>query len=128
MRNLDFLVELLVSDYEYWVVSKRNESPKSDHFKDSIMLIVIPLNIDRGLKRDEIKLSDLERLLHATIHGNIFLNEDYPPFQYGQSFYNIHMGFPVTSEIYQFMIDALALKSDDIFEYKKLIKTCLIEH
>ena len=35
--------------------------------------------------------------------------------------FGTHIGYPIKGNTQQFLIDALALKSDSIFDYKKLI-------
>jgi hypothetical protein len=123
MENIDFLKQILMSDAEYWVVAKMvetNSMGRMERNKDDIMLISIPRQTRRNLKYEEITLADLEKLRNADV-DNIFLNNSYPPFQYGVTFWKVYLGFPITKNIRGFMIDALALVSDDIFEYKKLI-------
>lgn len=125
MKNVDFLKEVLMSDAEYWVVAQEvtaQEYGKSVRRKDHIMFIAIPKGIKRGLKYEEITLQELEKLKNSYCEQNIYINTDYPPFQSYVSFYHIYRGFPVTNKIKQFMLDALALGSDEIWKYKELIQ------
>lgn len=122
MDNLDFLKAVLMSDAEYWIVAKRNEYPNSRSEPDSIILISFPYTIKTGMKYEDIKLSDIEGLSRVSLDMNIFINKPYAPFQRYTSFYNIYKGYPVKKNIKQFMIDALALNSDSIYDYKELLE------
>lgn len=124
MDNIDFLVEVLQSKYEYWVVAKKNEYRQFMEFKrgkDNIILTAIPLDIPREKKRDKILLSELENLNNINM-PNIFLNDDCPPFQLGITLRNIYMGFPIKSNVKKIMIKLLKLDSNDIYDYKKIIE------
>ena len=120
--NISILEKILTSDQEYWILRKDNDSHgiNAQSFKPSVIMCVIPQEIKQGLKREDIKLTDLEKL-QSSYFSNIFLNEDYPPFQSGQSFYNITDAYPIPSKQKEFLIKALDLKSDDIWDYKNLI-------
>ena len=125
MKNVDFLKEVLMTDAEYWVVAQETTARKyweSVRGKDHIMFIAIPKGIKRGLKYEEVTLQELEKLRNSYCEQNIYINTDYPPFQQYVSFYNFYAGFPVTHKIKQFLLDALALGSDKIWEYKGLIQ------
>ena len=125
MKNVDFLKEVLMSDAEYWVVAQEvtaQEYGRSVRCKDHIMFIAIPKGIKRGLKYEEVTLQELEKLRSSYCEQNIYINTDYPPFQQYVSFYDIYRGFPITHKIRQFMLDALALGSDEIWKYKELIQ------
>ena len=125
MQNVDFLKEVLMSDAEYWIVAQKvtgQEYGREKRYKDHILFITIPKGIKRGLKYEEVTLMELEKLKSAYCEQNIYVNTDYPPFQNYVSFYDIYKGFPVTHKIRQFMLDALALGSDEIYKYKELIQ------
>jgi hypothetical protein len=125
MQNVDFLKEVLMSDAEYWVVAQKvigQEYGREKRYKDHIIFIAIPKGIKRGLKYEEVTLQELEKLRSSHCEQNIYINTDYPPFQNYVSFYELYKGFPVTHMIKQFMLDALALGSDEIYNYKELIK------
>lgn len=125
MDNIDFLTKILVNgENEYWVVAKKdyvNQYGSIKRLPDQIIMLCIPHNIQRGLSREEIKLVDLERLKNVSIDCNVFLNTEYSPFQLGQTFYEIYNGFPITCKPKDFLIEALALKSDNIYDYQDLI-------
>jgi hypothetical protein len=87
----------------------------------SVWLISINPRIRRGLKKDEILLTDLEAL-RSSEPSNISLSNSYAPFQLGISMCNFTQGYPVTHDVRQFLIDALALQSNDIYDYQPLIK------
>ena len=129
IMNISVLKKILTSNEEYWILRKNNDTiginPKS--YKASIIMCAIPIEIEQGLKVDEIKLIDLEKL--QSIHfSNIFLNQDYAPFQSCQSFYNITNAYPIPSNQKDFLIKALDLGSDDIWDYKLLIdEICVSE-
>lgn len=125
MKNVDFLKEVLMSDAEYWIVAKEvtgSEYGRTKRYKDHIMFISIPKEIKRGLKYEEITLQELEKLNRSYCEQNIYINTDYPPFQLYGTFSDIYRGFPITHKIRDFMLQALALGSDEIWEYKKLIQ------
>ena len=127
MRNLDFLAKILSSNHHYWIVAKRNEGSsmmtRNEHFKDSIILIGLPQNIEINIDRKDIMLVDLEKLNNAKMD-----NEPYPPFQLGMNFYDLYDGFPIDGEglnIKEIMIKALSIKSDSLYEYKTQLKDLL---
>lgn len=114
--NIDFIKEVLMSRSEYWVVARKVNN------YDQIILIVIPKDIKRGLNYEEITLQDVEKLHGSYIEQNVFINTDYPPFQQNISFSDMYKGYPINSKIKEFMIKALELKSDNIYQYKALIE------
>ena len=120
--NISVLEKILTSDEEYWVLRKDNEGYgiNLQKFKPSIIMCVIPIEIKQGLKKEDIKLIDLEKL-QSFYFSNIFLNEDYAPFQSSQSFYNITDAYSIPCYQKEFLIKALDLQSDDIWDYKCLI-------
>lgn len=126
MKNLDLLKQVLMSTAEYWIVAKMCESReymKTKRDTDQILFILIPQGIRRGLKYEEITLADLEQLNSSDVDQNIFINANYSPFQQGISFRGLYFGFPIKHDIKQFLLSAIELNSDSIFEYKQLIKT-----
>ena len=120
--NISILEKILTSEHEYWILKKNNDTYgiNAHSFKPSVVMCVIPQKIKQGLKREEIKLIDLEKL-QSSYFFNIFLNEDYAPFQDGQDFYNITKAYPIPSNQKEFLTKALNLNSDDIRDYKNLI-------
>jgi hypothetical protein len=125
MDNLDFLKQILIEEHEYYIVAEKNESysgRRSEFFKDSIMLICIPYGIKRGVKPKEILLCDIENLRYIELQ-NIYINERYAPFQQGINLCNIYKGFPIKGDVQDFLIKALALKSDSIFDYRELAES-----
>jgi hypothetical protein len=125
MKNVNFLKEVLMSDAEYWIVEKRVEvinSGRTDRVDVDIIFIAIPRNIERNLKYEEITLQELEKLENSLCEQNIFMTNDFTPFQIGVRFYNLYSGYPITKNINKFLIDALNLKSENIWDYKKLIE------
>lgn len=123
MDNINFLKEILMSTECYWVVAKKNEVShfsRVERADDSIIFIAIPHDIERGLPYEEITLKALENLQRLYCDQNIFINGNYSPFQTGQTFYNIYKGFPVSNPK-EFLIQALALQSSELWDYKKLL-------
>lgn len=124
--NIDFIKEILTSTAEYWIVAKKTEY--REHFetkegcKDLIVFIAIPKDIKRGLKYEEITLQEVEKLHSAYIEQNIFINTDFPPFQRGVTFSDMYKGYPIEYKIKEFLLKALDLKSDKLYEYKTLIE------
>lgn len=125
--NIDFLVKVLTSNQHYWIVAKRNESNSlvgGGRRKDSIIYIAIDYKIPLDLKRESILLTDIERLERSDLICNVFINDSYPPFQVGQSFHEIYEGYPIEG-VYakDFLLEALKLNSDSIWDYKKLLES-----
>lgn len=125
MDNISFLTEILTTEHEYWVVAKKSMAAMMGRYerqKDQILFIGIPPKIDRMVNKKEIKLTQLEDLRRSEIFGNIYLSENYTPFQWGQDFYNIYKGYPIPNNIVNdFLRKAMDLKSNDLYEYKKII-------
>ena len=109
-----------MSEDEYWCALKHDEYTHN-RVEREIWLIAIPRSIRRGIKKEEILLTDLEKLRSVNV-SNIALSQNYPPFQFGISMYNFMEGFPVNKNIKKFMIDALALNSKDLWDYKQLLE------
>jgi len=128
MRNLDFLAKVLSGNHSYWIVAKRNEGTGRETFKDSIILTSIPGRIEINIDRSDIKLTDLEKLRSIEMVRSIYLNEPYPPFQEGISFYDVYDGFPIDGDgrnIKEIMIKALSINSDSLYEYEQQLKELL---
>jgi len=123
--EINFLKKVLMSNADYWVVAKRNSYRNFAKWKqgeDSIMLVSFP-GIEVNLKYEEITLKHIEDLYKAKLDFNIFLNEDYPPFQFGQSLYDVYDGFPLeNTPVKKFLIAALQLGSNLLYEYEDLRK------
>lgn len=120
MKNLDLLKRILTSGEEYWIVAKRNSTLRGDvKFKDSILFVCIPYSINVHLRPENILLSEVEKLYDAEL-PNVFINEPYAPFQHGQRLSGCYEGFPVKSDKKEFLIKALALQSDNLYDYKEL--------
>ena len=124
MKNIDFLVQILASDYSYWVVARKNICNYYGRDKrgdDEILIISIPQGINRYSSKEQIMFTDLEKLYRAEL-DNIFITGNYPPFQWYVTMRDIYFGYPIKSNVKQFMVDALNLKSNNIFEYKELLE------
>lgn len=119
--NINLLETILTSECEYWVIQKENSDSQGDELQPTIMMIAIPITIDLGKKRGEIKLIDLEKLNSTNLDGNIILNQNYPPFQAQQTLNNVSSLFPIPHEQKEFLIQALKFVSDDIRRYEKII-------
>ena len=123
--NIDFIKEILMSTAEYWIVARKTEYREyfeTKRGKDQIVFIAIPKDIKRGLKYEEITLQEVEKLHNAYIEQNILINTDYPPFQQGITFRDMYKGYPIEYKIKEFMLKALDLKSNELYEYKALIE------
>ena len=128
IMNIEFIKEILMSTAEYWIVAKKTEYREyfeTKRGKDQIVFIAIPKEIKRGLKYEEITLQEVEKLHNAYIEHNIFINTDYPPFQQYITFRDMYKGYPIEYKIKDFMLKALELKSNELYEYKALIE---VEH
>lgn len=124
MENIKFLSQVLTTAHEYWIVAKKNEYntiARSGRDKDSIIFLAIPKDVKRNIPYDAIRLVDLEKLQKSAMDCNVFINESYAPFQIGQHFYDIFEGYPIERNQKEFLIKALELKSDKIWDYKVLI-------
>tara|TARA_R110000868_G_scaffold163029_1_gene395150 strand:- start:104 stop:508 length:405 start_codon:yes stop_codon:yes gene_type:complete len=120
------LSEILTSTAEYWLVAKETyfqSGCQEKRGEDDIIFIAIPRNIPRGVKREDIKLSDLELLDTAPLDLNIYLNSDYPPFQYGLTMRGIYKISPVEGKFsrHEFLKRAFDLDSDDFYKYEVLL-------
>ena len=114
-----------MSTAEYWIVAKKTEHREyfeTKRGKDQIVFIAIPKDIKRGLKCEEITLQEVEKLHNAYIEQNIFINTDDPPVQQYITFRDMYKGYPIEHKIKEFMLKALDLKSDELYEYKELIE------
>lgn len=123
--NIDFIKEILMSTAEYWIVARKTEyieDFETKRGKDQIVFIAIPKDIKRGLNYEEITLQEVEKLHNAHIEQNIFINTDYPPFQQYVIFRDMYKGYPIEYKIKEFMLKALDLKSNELYEYKALIE------
>ena len=125
IMNIDFIKEILMSTAEYWIVAKETEYREyfeTKRGKDQIVFIAIPKDIKRGLKYEEITLQEVEKLHNAYIEKNIFINSHCSPFQQYITFRDMYKGYPIEYKIKEFMLKALDLKSDELYEYKELIE------
>jgi len=120
MDNINFLTEILTSEHEYWITCKE-DTWADGKVERSVWFIAIPQQIKRNIKKEEVLLNDLEKLRSIDV-PNIPISQNYPPFQLGMSMYSFKRGFPITNNIQQFLIDALALKSKELWDYKKLLE------
>jgi hypothetical protein len=125
MQNIDFLKDIITTEHEYWVIAKRNtaqEYGRSVRIKDSIYLIDIPYDLKRGVPEDEILLKDLETIRSSCFDQNISISEPYAPFQRCMCFYDVYKGFPILGDVKKFLIKALELGSDEIYNYHEMSK------
>lgn len=125
--NTKVLEKILTTDEQYWIIRKDENSTgfNAQKFTNSIIMCTIPENIKQGKKREEITIVDLEELQGCN-HTNIYLNSDTPPFQLFQNFYRVTDCYPITCNKKEFLIKALLLDSDDIWDYKKIIDELLL--
>lgn len=123
MDNLSFLKEILTTRHEYWIVARKqeyNEYGRMKRGKDSIWFIVIPHDVRRELKPDEILLSEVEDLRNRQLQ-NIAISEPFPPFQHGISLYSVHSGYPITGNIKEALKKILNADCGDLWDYKELL-------
>ena len=126
MNNYELYSQILESDAEYWCVAKETNSRmnfETTREKDEILFILVPIEIQTGQKREEIKYTDVDALKHTNIACSVHLSGTYTPFQAGQTFYSMYRGFPVKNNIRNFFEEAMKLKSNDIWDYEKLYKS-----
>jgi len=108
--------KILQSNSEYWLIERVEY-----HGANSIIFCAIPHSVTLGIKKEDIKLSDLEALDRCQI-TNVFLNKDFPPFQLYQQLGDVRDAFPVTGNIKEFLKKAIQIDSNNIYDYKELIE------
>jgi hypothetical protein len=121
--NNNLLIEILTSDYEYWLLARKctiRDCMEDVRVKDDIILICIPDNIRRNLKYEDIRLKDLEELGKCEITENIFINKDYTPFQRGFTLDRVYRISPIVNSK-KFLAAALATVSDNFSDYLDLM-------
>jgi hypothetical protein len=126
MKNVDFLVQILTSSYEYWVVARENVDGRDRRSSDDIMIISIPPTTTRYSSKEEILFTDLEKLYRSDV-SNIFITGNYPPFQLYVTMRNMYTGYPIKRNVRKFLADALNLNSNDIYKYKELLEQAQYE-
>jgi len=117
--NVTMLSQILMSKEGFWIGQKENYFNHSDR---SIIMFVIPSAIRRGMNEDEIRIKDLRNLEYTVLDGNVFLCEDFPPFQQQQKLLDIEIVTPVTCNKQEFLKQALNLDSNNFAVYEKLIE------
>lgn len=118
MYNVDFLKRVILSVSEYWIVSKKNEfNGRRD--KDSIIFISIPQGTPRKSEEGQILLSSVENLRRSEV-ANIHLNDSFSPFQMYCTLHDVYDGYPVVGDPKKALTDALALQSDNLWDYKAI--------
>jgi len=124
--TIDMLKKILMSEEEYWIVARKETAREYGHtvrLKDLILFIAIPHETPRNLKYEELTVAEVEKLDRAYIEQNIPINSSYPPFQRGITLYDVYEGYPIRGALArQMLIEALALHSDEIYDYKNLIE------
>lgn len=126
MKNADFLVKILSSSNEYWVICFRYTGASNVEFS-SIAIIGIPYSVTLNRPVDEIRYKELDKLRDVHLH-NIFLSENYPPFQQNINLYSAVDGFPITCNKKNFLKAAIQMSpSKDLFDYKELHKSLVEE-
>lgn len=127
--DMTLLKEIMASNDEYWIVAKRTHYRECFRFKqgeDDILLIGIPSEL-RELIIGEMNIDDLtigkaKKIINIDVDTNIFLSDDYPPFQKGFVFGDFYKGYPIVKVRCQdFLRKALELKSHDIEQYKVIL-------
>lgn len=125
MENIDFLKKVLMSSESYWIAARMEykDWKTGERDKDSIWVIAVPITADIRYSQaaDEIRLKDIERLRDVELH-NIAISESYPPFQHSISMRKFYQGFPITGPIKDFVIKALQLGSNNIYDYEQLLQ------
>jgi hypothetical protein len=71
----------------------------------------------------DLAVKEVDRLGSLEIMTNIFLSENYAPFQYGQYFHCFYDGFAIKGvDLNAYLKRAQQLKSRELFEYRKLME------
>lgn len=125
MNNLEIVTEILTSDCQYFVIAKKTyyrEYLENKRGDDRIIMILISQDINTNLSREYIKLTDIEKLNSIYFDANIYLNTDFPPFQFGTNLYDVYDIIPVRNNHKKIMTESLLLKSNNFCDYKKLIQ------
>lgn len=119
MKNADFLAKILSSNETYWVVQFRMIGASSHEFV-SVAMVAFPASVHLSTNESDIRYIDLKSLQRLEL-PNVYLSEDYPPFQYNITLYDAHDGFPVTANKKKFLQIALNAKpTKDLYFYKEL--------
>lgn len=121
--EIDFLRQVLSTEHEYWCVARKDHASncgRYERIKDQIIFVSIPKDIPRCIQPDKILLLDVEKLERSSMDCNIFLNENYAPFQICQTFRDVYKAFPVAKMQREFLISAMQLESDSLYEYEKI--------
>jgi hypothetical protein len=125
--HYDFLNKMLQANETYWCVAKMNlvnRLGRNERLDDQIALIAIPYGTNMGIPANDVTFRQIEDLGRAKV-DNVFLSEDYPPFQIGITMYDVYDGFPIEGKYAkEFLKQALTLKTTQgIYGYKELYKT-----
>lgn len=126
--HIDFLKQVISTTHDYWCVAREDHASncgRYERIKDQIIFLSIPKDIPRGVEPKEILLSDAEKLERSNMDCNIFLNEPYAPFQIVQTFRGVYRAFPVIEKQREFIIAAMQMEVDDLYEYEKLYNSFL---
>ena len=114
--NLDFIKEILTSEFEYYLVSMVGVKSVMNNYVDKVILIRLPDSIltqkyilqKNKLDVGDMKLEDIEIINYTIIESNIYLTDMFPPFQNNVCVNRIHWYQGLDGDIRQFMVDALA--------------------
>ena len=129
-RGEQVIREFFASEEDYWVVAKINEHLDGCDMrrgKDDILFIALPqFKVKRPSNVEDMTVGDYNRIRETYIDSNIFLSGFYPPFQRYQRLDSFWKCFPITSDIdiRLFLSKALLLGSNEINDYKELLKKC----
>ncbi len=122
---MDIYKRIIESDDSYWVLARETSYRDMGETKrghDDIIFVAIPQTIRRNTKYENILLKDIETLEKASMDCNIFLSEDFSPFQIGQSFRNVYDGFPIAENIKEFAIRAMSTSKHELSWYQEMYK------
>jgi hypothetical protein len=123
MRNAEFLARILSSHSTYWCICFRYDGAMSHEFI-TVALVAMPPSV-QFTKEEDIKFNDLKTLRTLDL-PNVFLSENYPPFQFSINLYNAHDGFPIECNVKSFLKDAInAEPKKDLYYYKQIHKSLL---
>lgn len=126
MKNADFLAKILSSHETYWVIQFRMIGASNHEFV-TVAFVAMPTSVHLDTKEDDIRYKDLRDLQRVEL-PNVYLSEDYPPFQCNITLYDAHDGFPVICNKRNFLRAALNMsRTKDLYDYKALHESLLEE-
>lgn len=115
--NVNFVKEVLLSNYEYWLV----ETTQCGYY--FILLVTFPNTIKRAMKYNSITLKVMEDFNNERFQNAIFLCEQENNILFADKvpISSVVKGYPITIDVYKFLKKALEIDSKKIRDYINLL-------